>query len=129
MRGAIASVETRASGESFILFEVDERSLKDGADRAVSRTELLDGSVLVTDWGFAEGRKEIQLSVWVTQDGFDTLREFQEDNTHTFLFFYRASSFVIVVRSAEKGDMEGDKIQAQLRLSVVERLNNDGVYP
>lgn len=129
MRAAIASEEVRTLGESFILFEVDESAISDGADRAVSRTELLDGSVLVTDWGFAEGRKEIQLSVWVTEDGFDLLRDFQEDNTNTFLFFYKESSFVVIVRSCTKQRLQGSNVQAQLRLSVVEKLNDDGVYP
>jgi hypothetical protein len=129
MKGAIASEEVRTLGESYILFEVDEAALNDGADRAVSRTELLDGSVLVTDWGFAEGRKEIQLSIWVTEDGFDTLRDFQEDNTNTFLFFYRESSFAIIIRSCTKQRIQGSNIQAQLRLSVVEKLNDDGEYP
>jgi hypothetical protein len=129
MKGAIASEEVRTLGDSFILFEVDESQLKDGADRAVSRTELLDGSVLVTDWGFAEGRKEIQLSIWVTEDGFDTLRDMQENNTNTFLFFYKGSSFKIIIRGCERANIEGGNIQAQLRLSVVERLNDDGDYP
>lgn len=129
MKGTIASEELRTTGDSVITFEVDEKNLNDGADRAVSRTELLDGSVLVTDWGFAEGRKEIQLSVWVTEDGFDLLREFQEDNTNNFFFFYRGSAFSVIIRSATRGTIEGGNIQAQLRLSVVSKLNDDGVYP
>ena len=129
MKGIIASEELRTTGDSVITFEVDEKNLNDGADRAVSRTELLDGSVLVTDWGFAEGRKEIQLSVWVTEDGFDLLREFQEDNTNNFFFFYRGSAFSVIIRSATRGTIEGGNIQAQLRLSVVSKLNDDGVYP
>lgn len=129
MKGAIASKEMRTEGDSFLLFDVDESTLIDGADRAVSRTELLDGSVLVTDWGFAEGRKEVQLGVWLGIDDFETMREFQEDNTNTYLFFYRKSSYVIILRSAGRGGFQGDRIKANLRLSVVEKLNEDGVYP
>lgn len=129
MKAAIASEELRTSGDSFLSFEVDEGSLVDGADRAVTRTELLDGSVLVTDWGFAQGRKEIQLGVLLSNTNYELLREFQEDNLNSYLFFYKGSAYSVIIRSALRGGWHGLNLVANLKLSIVDKLNDDGVYP
>jgi hypothetical protein len=128
MYGAIQSVALRTSGDSHLKFLVDENVFNKSSDRVVSKVETLDGDVVVTDWGFAEGRKDFTLTVVVSVDDYETLVDFQEDNTNTFLFHYKTESYLIILRSVIKTQNVGDKIKATLRMDVVRKLNGDGVY-
>ena len=128
MYGAIQSVALRTSGDSHLKFLVDENVFNKSSDRVVSKVETLDGDVVVTDWGFAEGRKDFTLTVVVSVDDYETLVDFQEDNTNTFLFHYKTESYLIILRSVIKTQNVGDKIKATLRMDVVQKLNGDGVY-
>ena len=128
MYGAISSVNQRTLGESYLNFKVDEASLKPSSDRVVSKIETLDGNVVVTDWGYAEGRKTIVLVIDVTFDEYETLIDFQEDNINSFLFHYKNDSYAVIVRSVEKGAFYGDVIRTTVRMDVVQKLNGDGEY-
>ena len=128
MYGAIASVSIRTSGESHLIFKVDENQFSSDAPRVVSKIETLDGNVVVTDWGFAEGRKTINITILVSVDDYETLVEFQEDNTNTFLFHYKRDSYVVVVRSVRKNGFFGESVRAEIIMDVVSKLNGDGEY-
>ena len=128
MYGAISSVALRTSGDSYLKFKVDENLFNKTSERVVSKVETLDGDVVVTDWGFAEGRKDFTLTVTVTIDDYETLVEFQEDNTNTFLFHYKTDSYLVILRSVIKTQNVGANIKATLRMDVVRKLNSDGEY-
>lgn len=128
MKASIASKEVRTAGESYLFFPINEKEYASDSDRVVSRTEVLNGTVVVQDWGFAEGRKIITATVTVSLTEFETLVSFQEDNLHEFLFHYKTDSYVVIVRSVTKRENVGSNIRAQLRLDVVQKLLGDGEY-
>lgn len=128
MYGAIASVALRTSGDSHLKFKVDENLFNKTSDRVVSKVETLDGDVVVTDWGYAEGRKDFNLTATFSMDDYETLVDFQEDNTNTFLFHYKTESYLIILRSVIKTQNVGENIKATLRMDVVQKLNGDGIY-
>lgn len=128
MFGAIASVAIRLTGDSHLSFKIDENLFNSESPRAVSKIETLDGNVVVTDWGFAEGRKVINLSVTVSVEDYETLIDFQEDNTNTFLFHYKTDSYVVIIRTVRKNGFFGAKVRAAIQMDVVTKLNGDGEY-
>lgn len=128
MLGYIASVNQRSLGESYLKFDVNETTFKPTSDRIVSKVETLDGEVVVTDWGFAEGRKTISMTVDVSFDEYDLLVDFQEDNNNTYLFHYRTDSFAVIIRSVGKSSFFGNIVRATVQMDVVRKLNGDGVY-
>lgn len=128
MKGAIASVGIRTTGDSYLFFDVDENQFNPQSPRVVSKIETLDGNVVVTDWGFAEGRKTINMSVTVPVVDYETLIDFQEDNTNTFLFHYKGDSYIVIIRSVTKNSFFGEKVRAALQLDVVEKIYGNGEY-
>lgn len=128
MFGSIASVAIRLTGDSHLSFKVDENQINTDSARAVSKIETLDGNVVVTDWGFAEGRKVINLAIVISIDDYETLVDFQEDNTNTFLFHYKKESYIVIIRSVKKNGFFGENIKAAIQMDVVNKLNGDGEY-
>lgn len=128
MYAAIASVDLRSNETSCLNFKLDENSFNKLSDRVVSKIETLDGTVVVKDWGYAEGRKEINLTSNVSFDDYETLEDFQEDNSNTFLFHYKDESYVVIIRSVRKNSIVGERIIAAVKMDVVQKLNGDGEY-
>lgn len=128
MFGSIASVAIRLTGDSHLKFKVDENQLSSESARAVSKIETLDGNVVVTDWGFAEGRKAINLAIVISIEDYETLIDFHEDNTNTFLFHYKRDSYIVIIRNVRKNGFYGANIKAAIQMDVVEKLNGDGEY-
>jgi hypothetical protein len=128
MKAMIASKELRSTGSSYLVFPINENEFDSSSDRIVSRTEVLDGTVVVQDWGFAEGRKVITATVLVSLEQYELLVDFQEDNANEFLFHYKTDSYVVIVRSVLRQGFQGLKVRAGLRLDVVQKLLGDGEY-
>jgi len=127
MLAAILCTKQRVSGESSIQFMIDENDYSDSASRQITKVDTLNGNVITTDWGFAEGRREIRIITWLTLDEYETLISFKEDNDSTFIYCYLTSIWRVIIRSAS-GSPDGEKIKTSIQLSVVEKLLGDGDY-
>ena len=128
MYAAISSVDLRSDGNSHLKFKLNENVYNDASDRVVSRVETLDGDVVVTDWGFAEGRRVINLTIDMPVDDYEILVDFQEDNTNTFLFHYKGNSYLVIVRSVVKNALNGTTVRVAVKLDVVQKVNGGGEY-
>ena len=128
MYGAIASVDLRSDGNSYLSFQVNENAFNKSSDRVVSKTETLDGGVVVTDWGFDEGRKTISMIVDISFDDYELLVEFQEDNTNTFLFHYKNESYLVILKSVTKNAINGLKVATAIKMDVIRKVYGNGEY-
>lgn len=128
MKAMISATIMRAAGDSHLEFQVDENNFFVSGDRVVSKVDTLDGKSVVTDWGFAEGRKEITMKIVLSVDDYETLVDFQEDNVVSFVFLYRIHAYNIVLRTVTKGGLEGDKVVAMVKMDVVDKHCGSGEY-
>ena len=127
MKAMISATTIRTSGDSHLEFQVDENTFFISGDRVVSKVDTLDGQSIVTDWGFAEGRKEITMKIVLSVDDYETLRDFQEDNIASFMFLYMYA-YGIILRTVTKGGFEGDKVVAVVKMDIVDKHYGNGEY-
>ena len=121
MKGALTSKEERAEAD-LLLLDVNENSYNPETLRAVTRTQALDGSMLVTDWGFAESSRRIALdNIYMSQSNYDTLIAMKEDNDHAFYFHYKNTTWQVVIERAE-GNPAGNKINVSILLAVISKI-------
>ena len=124
MKASIFSKDLRSSGENIVTFDIDEGNFTKNSPRVVSRESALDGSVLLTDWGFAEGNRVITMSnLSLSSEQYDLLVELEEDNTNTFYFAYVTNLWKIVVQ-AVNGRWNGKKHLTNITLNVVEKITS-----
>jgi hypothetical protein len=118
MKGAITSKENRTAG-NLLLLDVNENNYNPEAQRVVTRNQALDGSMLITDWGYAESNRRIILdNIYISREKYDSLISMKEDNSHVFLFHYKNTTWQIVIERAD-GTPEGNKMNASILLSVI----------
>jgi hypothetical protein len=121
MKGAITSKEERTAG-NVLLFEVDENTYRPEANRPLSRNQALDGTMLTTDWGYAESSRRIALdNLYLSRSIYDDLIAIKEDNSHVFHFHYKNTTWHVVVERAD-GTPVGDKMNTSLLLTVVAKV-------
>lgn len=123
MIGSLSSIYSR-TGYNSLSFNVDENSYNPDADRVTTQDNALDGTVIISDWGFAEGNRKITLSnIILTKDEYEALIDFKEDNTATWVWAYKNSIWKVVIKNA-RGTPAGVDYNASITLLVVERYND-----
>lgn len=121
MKGAITSKEERTAG-NVLLFDINENDYRPEGVRIVTRNQVLDGSTLITDWGYSETNKRISLgNIYLSKDKYDDLIAIKEDNSHTFYFHYMNSTWRVVVERVD-GPVVGSKRNVTMLLDVVEKI-------
>lgn len=121
MKGALTSKEERTAG-NIVMFEVNESNYNPEGIRVVTRNQVLDGSTIVTDWGYSETNRRINMNnLYVSRAIYDQLIAIKEDNSHTFYFHYKNVTWQVVVERVE-GLPVGDKINVTVLLTVVSKV-------
>jgi hypothetical protein len=121
MKGAITSKEERTSG-NLLLLDVNENAYNPEALRITNRSQALDGSILITDWGYAESSRRITIDqLYLSRTAYESLLSIKEDNDHTFHFHYKNTTWHVVIERAE-GVPVGDKINTSILLAVVSKI-------
>jgi hypothetical protein len=121
MIGAITSKEYRAAGD-VLLLDVNENSYNPEALRVVTRNQALDGSMMITDWGYAQSNRRITLdNVYLSQETYEALIAMKEDNDHMFHFHYKNTTWQIVIERAD-GVPVGGKRNVSIMLTVVSKV-------
>ena len=128
MYAHIMSKELRVFGESLLQFIIDENTYSDTCNRQITKTDLLDGTTVISDNGYSVTRKQIILSPELSWGDHDTMIDFKEDNTNQFIFCYREDCYEVVVTSVKKGSISGDKVMTDIVLDVVRKINGNGEY-
>jgi len=124
MFASITSIEERSAG-NIVSFEIDESNYFPQANRPISRYNTLSGTVLVTDWGHYEGRRNIFMrDIILTRAVYDILIAMKEDNTYNFLFNYMNETYKVVVRSAQGSQAPGNKLRTSISLAVIEKYSD-----
>lgn len=122
MKGAITSIEKRPAGD-IILFNIDEGNYSPEFNRVVTKNNALDGTVLITNWGYPEGNRIIGLkNILLSRANYDTLIAMKEDNDYDFLFHYFNNTWAVVVRNVW-GVQERDKMKTTISLTVVSKYS------
>jgi hypothetical protein len=122
MKSAITSIEKRAAGD-IILFNIDEGNYSPEFNRVVTKNSALDGTVLVTNWGYPEGNRIISLkNILLSRTNYDILIAMKEDNNYDFLFHYLNNTWAIVVRNVS-GTQERDKMKTTISLTVISKYS------
>lgn len=128
MFAAISSQEIRSDGNSNLTFKVDESFFDSFNIRIVKKVETLDGNVVVLDWGFSEGRRQISIKVDLTPDDHDIMVLFNEDNVNSYIWQYKSDAFLVVLREVRKDTWHGSKICTLIKMDVVRKLPADGSF-
>jgi len=122
MQASIFSKDLRSTGNDIITFDVDDGNFNKDSPRVVSRESALDGTVLLTDWGFAEGNRVISMSnLTFNSTQYDILVEIEEDNTNSFYFAYVDTLWKVVVQSIN-GRWNGQSYLTRISLNIVEKI-------
>jgi len=122
MKGAIISIENRSAG-NIVSFDVDEANYSPETSRVVTKDNALDGTVLVTNWGYPEGNRVISLSnIFLSRSNYDILIVMKEDDDYDFLFSYLNDIWAVVVKSVS-GKQEKDKMLTRITLSVISKYS------
>ena len=122
MKGAITSKEERTSGGSILLFEVNENSYSGEVTRILTRAQALDGTMLISDWGYPEGNRRIRFNnIYLSQSDYEKLVGIKEDNSHIFYFHYLNTTWQVVVQNVE-GFPEGQLRNTSMYLQVVSKI-------
>lgn len=121
-KGAISSVLVNTSMDSFVEFDIDDNDYNEKNDRKVTKTDMLDGSIALTDFGYSEGRKEITVQIIVDVNKYQTLLDFKEDNSNEYLFHYLNHTYRIILYSVDKTGWSGSKARVKMLLYVVDRI-------
>jgi hypothetical protein len=121
MKGAITSKEERTAG-NILLFDINENSYNPESTRVITRNQVLDGSVLITDWGYPESNRQISLdNIYMSKAQYESLIAMKEDNSSTFYFHYKNTTWQVVIEQAQ-GPPVGDKINASILFAVVSKV-------
>jgi hypothetical protein len=121
MKGAITSRENRTAG-NIVLFDVDDNTYDPEAPRVVTRHQALDGTTLLTDWGFDESSRRITFDhIYLDRDTYDLLQAVKEDNDSVFDFSYKNTTWQVIVESVQAKPV-GDKMDTAITLQVVSKL-------
>jgi hypothetical protein len=121
MKGAITSKEDRSDG-NILLFDVNENDYRPEVARILTRNQALNGTMLITDWGYPESNRRITIgNLYMSQSDYETLVGIKEDSNHTFHFHYRNSSWHVVVQRVE-GFPEGNLRNTNMYLQVVSKI-------
>ena len=120
MFASITSIEERSAG-NIVSFEIDESNYFPEANRVISKNATLSGIVLVTDWGYPEGNRNIFMrDIILTRAVYDILIGMKEDNSYNFLFNYKTKTYKVVVRSIQGLQAPGKKMRVTMTLAVIE---------
>ena len=121
MKGAITSKEERAAG-NILLFDVNENSYSGEVARILTRIQALDGTMLITDWGYPESNRRIRVNnIYLSQEDYEKLVAIKEDNSNVFHFHYRNTTWQVVVQNVE-GFPEGQLRNTSMYLQVVSKV-------
>ena len=121
MKGAITSKEERTAG-NILLFDVNENSYNPQVARILSRNQALDGTMLITDWGYPESNRRIQVNnIYLNEDDYEALVAIKEDNDNIFHFHYKNSTWQVVVQNVQ-GAPEGNLRNVSMYLQVVSKV-------
>lgn len=122
MKGSITSKENRTAGD-IIFFDVDEANYSPEASRIVTKDNALDGTVLITNWGYPEGNRIINLSnILLSRSDYDKLIVVKEDDDYDFLFGYLNDVWAVVVKSVS-GKQENDRMLTNITLNVISKYS------
>ncbi len=125
MYANIISKEVRSSGECISL-NIDHSNFSKNSPRITSKESTLDGSVIVTDWGFNEGNRVIIISnISLDTDIYDKLVGMKEDNDSTFYFTYINDIWRVIIQEVS-GKWKGLGYETRISLTIVEKL--EGSY-
>jgi len=121
MKGAITSKEDRSDG-NVVLFDVNENDYRPEVARILTRTQALDGTMLITDWGYPESNRRIIISrVYMSENNYEDLIGIKEDNDNIFHFHYKNSTWQVVVQRVE-GFPEGKIRNVSMYFQVVSKI-------
>lgn len=121
MKGAITSKEERSAG-NILLFDVNENSYSPEVARILSRNQALDGTMLITDWGYPESNRRIQVNnIYLSEANYQTLVAIKEDNSNIFFFHYKNTTWQVVVQNVQ-GAPEGTLRNTTMYLQVVQKI-------
>ena len=122
MKGAITSIESRLAGD-ILIFEIDETNYSPETKRIVTKDNVLDGTVLTTNWGYPEGNRLISLdNIFLSRSNYDTLIIMKEDDNYDFLFGYLSDIWAVVIENI-RGRQEKDKMLTRITLSVISKYS------
>lgn len=122
MKGAITSIESRSAGD-ILIFEIDETNYSPETRRIVTKDNVLDGTVLTTNWGYPEGNRLISLdNIFLSRSNYDTLIIMKEDDNYDFLFGYLSDIWAVVIENI-RGRQEKDKMLTRITLSVISKYS------
>lgn len=122
MKGAITSIESRSAGD-VLIFEIDETNYSPETKRTVTKDNVLDGTVLTTNWGYPEGNRLISLdNIFLSRSNYDTLIIMKEDDNYDFLFGYLSDIWAVVIENI-RGRQEKDKMLTRITLSVISKYS------
>jgi len=122
MKASIFSKDLRSNGNDIITFNVDAGNFTKDSPRVIARETALDGTVLLTDWGFAEGNRVISMSnLAFTSDQYDVAVELEEDNDNTFYFAYVSSLWKVIIQAVD-GKWNGQCYLSRITLNVIEKV-------
>jgi len=121
MIGSIVSKEVR-SGGNIVNFDVDHSNFSKTAPRVITKDSMIGRTVVLTDWGFSEGNRVLNLSnVFVSSEDFEILRGMEEDNTNTFYFCYGDDIWNVVIQNLNES-WNGLKYIISFTLAVISRV-------
>jgi hypothetical protein len=121
MKGSITSKENRTDG-NLLFFNVNENGYRPEVARILNRTQALDGTMQITDWGYPESNRRITISnVYMDQSDYEKLVGIKEDDDHVFYFHYKNTTWQVIVQTVE-GFPEGNLRNVNIYLQVVSKI-------
>jgi len=123
MKASITSEQVRAAG-NIVRFDIDEANYSPNLERILTKLTSLNGITEVIDWGVSEGLRIININnIMLSQSDYNILVGMSEDNTYTFLFGYRETTWKIAIERVS-GVKEGNKYKTTITLQIISKYTD-----